>query len=435
MPTDLDPLFQADSPPLPLSLSDQQHARDEIELVSLRATVVSLLEEIRLGAAAQTPGVVPQQSGANIPVPVHPAQAEFLSMLAHELRNPLQSMAMANQLLTGVRPLSQTVVNVHGVLERQIGHMSRLLDDLLDASRATTGKMALQMTPLFLRDVIDAAVETSYPEFHRRQQHLHVSLPEHDITVTGDLIRLTQAFSNLLANASQFSHIAGSVALVAVCKGASVEVTIADDGAGIAPELQPFVFDMFTQGQRTLERVQGGLGIGLSLVRTIVDLHGGNSAVASPGIGAGSVFTITLPLAFLPVALPPPSLAHGARAYKILVIEDNIDANEMMAMLLELEGHEATSSFDGADGLRLARDGRFDFVLCDLGLPKLTGFEVVAALKAARPQGGPFVIATTGYSDRAQRDLARAAGFDHYLVKPLDLTALFQVIAENGARP
>jgi CheY-like chemotaxis protein len=189
---------------------------------------------------------------------------------------------------------------------------------------------------------------------------------------------------------------------------------------------------MFRQGHRTLERAPGGLGIGLSLVRTIVELHGGSAAVASPGAGAGSSFTVCLPLApvvSLPQA-PMPSPPAGGAARTILVIEDNVDANEIMAMLLEMEGHRVTSSFDGVAGLRMALEGDFDVILCDLGLPGLTGFEVVAAIKAARLRGAPMVIATTGYSDSAQRDLARAAGFDHFLVKPLDLAVLFQILSE-----
>lgn len=449
MPTGLDPLFDADSPSLPLSLSDQQHARDGLELVSLRATVASLLEESRLGhrlAAVASSGALQgevaavatarnvqasciasevHRSGARETLP----QPEFLSMLAHELRNPLHSMKMANQLLTSPSQSAQTVAQVHGVLDRQIGHMSRLLDDLLDASRAVNGKIILQPGPVLLRDVINAAVETSSPDVQRRAQDLEVVLPDHDITVTGDFTRLAQVFSNLLVNASQFSNQGGKIDVFAVCHGDVVEITVKDDGAGIPAELQPFVFDMFTQGQRTLERVQGGMGIGLSLVRTIVQLHGGSSAVSSPGIGAGSTFTITLPLAVVLAPAEPhmPDIAPAHPSRNILIIEDNVDANEMLAMLLEMDGHTVTSSFDGGKGLQLASEGKFDIVLCDLGLPTLNGFEVVAALKAG-PAGEVFVIATTGYSDGAQRDLARAAGFDHYLVKPIDLAALKQVI-------
>jgi CheY-like chemotaxis protein len=321
------------------------------------------------------------------------------------------------------------------VLERQIGHMAHLLDDLLEASRAATGKIVLRVASVPLRDVLNAAIETSQSGIQRRQQNLHVELPLDPVAVKGDMIRLAQVFSNLLTNASQFSDMYGSIAIKAVCSNGFAVITVSDDGAGIPPELQPFVFDMFRQGQSTLDRASGGLGIGLSLVRTIVQLHGGTATVASPGVGAGSSFVITLPLA---VSVPPvvsvaAALAGAAR--KILVIEDNVDANEIMAMLLEMEGHEVTSSFNGIDGLKQALEGGYDIVLCDLGLPGLTGFEVVAALKAALQGRAPFVVATTGYSDGAQRDLARAAGFDHFLVKPIDLPQLFEVIGERASAP
>ncbi|MFC0133135.1 hybrid sensor histidine kinase/response regulator [Massilia eurypsychrophila] len=425
MPTDLDSLSEGNAQLL--SPSDQRHARDELELVSLRATVVRLLEEIGVGS-----GPAPAQ---RLPDPADVAtlpQAEFLSMLAHELRNPLQSMAMANQLLSGTAQVSAAAVQAHAVLDRQIGHMSRMLDDLLDASRAASGKIVLKIAPVRLRDVINSALETSHPYVHSRQQQLRVDLPE-DVTVSGDLIRLGQVFSNLVINASQFSDTGGRIAIAAACHGDLVEITVSDDGAGIPAELQPYIFDMFTQGHRTLERAPGGLGIGLSLVRTIVRLHGGTSAVTSAGDGAGSSFRITLPIAPMPPAAVPAQTKGGAARRKILIIEDNVDANELMAMLLEMAGHEVTSSFDGVDGLRVALAGQFDIVLCDLGLPGLTGLEVVAALKAARPDDAPFAVATTGYSDGPQRDLARAAGFDHYLVKPLDMPALHRVLAEYAA--
>ncbi len=445
MPTDLDASFEADTPPSPQTLSDQRHARNELELVSLRATVVRLLDEIRSGAApAGIEGsAAPATEAVDRPVandacqsPSATApQAEFLAMLAHELRNPLQSIAMANHLLTGADRSDQALAQIQGVLNRQIDHMARMLDDLLDASRVANGKILLQLQPVLLRDVINAAVESAQASVQRRQQTLQLNLPVADVTIPGDFVRLTQVFSNLLVNASKFSDTAGLISVAALCKDGQVEVSVGDNGAGIAAQLQPFVFDMFTQGPRTLDRVQGGLGIGLALVRSIVELHGGTAAVASPGAGAGSIFTITLPMAVAPappLPAPPPAMP-ATRSRNVLIIEDNRDANEMMGMLLEMEGHRVSSSFDGPDGLQRALDGQFDVVLCDLGLPGLTGFEVVAALKAARGQGAPFVIATTGYSDGAQRDPARAAGFDHYLVKPLDLPALYQVIASDAA--
>jgi CheY-like chemotaxis protein len=358
-------------------------------------------------------------------------QTEFVAMLAHELRNPLQSMAMASQLLAPAAELEPSVCRAHGVLTRQINHMSRLMDDLLDASRAASGKIVLQLAPVSLGEVIHAAVEAAQPGLDERQQTLVLELPDPGLVINGDLVRLAQVFSNLLNNASQFSEPRASIACAFTTRDNMVDVAVSDSGAGIAPELQSRVFDLFTQGHRTLERAPGGLGLGLSLVRTIAQLHGGSAAVFSAGPGLGSIFTVSLPLVPQAPTATPLVPRRDAAARNILLIEDNVDANEILAMLLELHGHRVTSSFDGIDGLRIAMSGAFDIVLCDLGLPGLTGLEVIASLKGECTGAAPLAIATTGYSDDAQRDLARAAGFDHYLVKPLDLSALYRMIADH----
>jgi CheY-like chemotaxis protein len=402
MSPDPDSLFAAEVPPS--SSSGAPRAYDDIEPAGLRPTPT-------------------RRKGDILP------QTEFVAMLAHELRNPLQSMAMASELLATTADIHPSVAHAHRILDRQIIHMSRLLDDLLEASRAASGKIVLQLAPVSLREAIGMAIEISQPGVLQRRQTLVVDLPEEEVFVTGDLARLSQVFSNLLINASQFTDMNGSITVDAVCRDTTVDVTVSDNGAGIASELQPYVFDLFTQGHRTLERAPGGLGLGLSLVRTIVRMHGGDATVFSPGAGSGSSFTVSLPLGATAPAPPLPETAPATASRKILIIEDNIDANEIMAMLLQMHGHQVTSSFDGVEGLRLALEQPFDILLCDLGLPGLTGLEVVAAIKAAHRHQAPLAIATTGYSDAAQRDLARAAGFDRYLVKPLDMPALVQAIA------
>jgi signal transduction histidine kinase/CheY-like chemotaxis protein len=404
------PLAAHSAPPI---LPAERHVRDADEVLALRARIADLLEEIKHGAAQGTPET----------------RTEFVAMLSHELRNPLQSMAMALRLLATTVHVNPTVAQAHRVLDRQIGHLSRLLDDLLDASRMASGKIVLQLAPLSLRDAINAAVETSDPDRQQRQQYLALDLPDEHIAVNGDLVRLAQVFSNLLVNASRFTPAHGSIAVTAVCGDTTVEITVSDNGAGIPVELQPYIFELCTQGPCTLERAHGGLGIGLSLVETIVRMHGGSVTVHSAGAGAGSCFSVNLPLTAVSPAVPELPGTNAAPSRTILIIEDNVDANEIMAMLLGMQGHQVTSSYNGVDGLRLALEGEFDIVLCDLGLPGLTGLEVVAAIKASRPDTAPVVIATTGYTDGAQRDLARAAGFDHYLVKPVDLAVLYQVIA------
>lgn len=361
-------------------------------------------------------------------------QTEFLSMLAHELRNPLQPMAMASDLLAPHIGLHPTIAKVHAVYSRQITHMVRLVDDLLDASRVSSGKITLQLAPVLLSEVIDDAVETGLPSIERRHQRLQVRLPALPVLIAGDLIRLAQVFSNLLINASKFTQEYGHINIAAQRVGDTVEVSVSDDGAGIPIELQPFIFDLFTQGYRSLERAQGGLGIGLSLVRSLTQLHGGSAKVISEGAGKGSTFIVTLPLS---VPARPGQDSGAAAALplapcKILLIEDNVDANDVMTMLLQHEGHNVTSCFDGPSGLRAGLDQPYDIVLCDIGLPGMDGFQVVSAMRAALDAPHPCFIATTGYSASDQPDRASEAGFDHYLVKPVSLPALTNIIGKHA---
>ncbi|MDB5932943.1 MAG: hybrid sensor histidine kinase/response regulator [Massilia sp.] len=360
-------------------------------------------------------------------------QTEFLSMLAHELRNPLQPMAMANDLLADITGLHPTIASVHGVYKRQVTHMVRLVDDLLDASRVSSGKINLQLAPVLLSDIIDDAVETSRAGIERRYQQLQVRLPAAALVIEGDQVRLAQVFSNLLINASKFTHEYGHLEVSAKRVGNTVEIAVSDDGAGIQPELQPFIFDLFTQGFRSLERAQGGLGIGLSLVRTISQMHGGTVSVSSAGSAQGSTFVVTLPLSTQSEQRSgAPAQVPVAAPCKILLIEDNLDGNDVMTMLLERDGHSVTSCFDGPSGLRAGLSQSYDVVLCDIGLPGMDGYQVVAALRAALGAPLPCFVATTGYSGTDQPDRAGAAGFDHYLVKPVSLPALTGIIAAHA---
>ena len=257
------------------------------------------------------------------------------------------------------------------------------------------------------------------------------------MTIQGDLVRLAQVFANLLINASKFTPEYGHIDVAAQQVGDTVEVSVSDDGTGIAPELQPFVFDLFTQGHRSLERAQGGLGIGLSLVRSITQLHGGSATVASEGAGKGSKFIITLPLS------PSLNTAQDSSApasmlpivpCKILLIEDNIDANDVMTMVLQHDGHTVTSCFDGPSGLRAGLDQTYDIVSCDIGLPGMDGFQVVSAMRAALEAPYPCFIATSGYNATAQMERASEAGFDHYLVKPVNMALLKHIIGTHATQ-
>ncbi|UQV48305.1 response regulator [Janthinobacterium lividum] len=363
-------------------------------------------------------------------------QTEFLAMLAHELRNPLQPLAMANDLLAKKVELDPQLVDVHGVIGRQVAHMARLIDDLLDASRVSSGKITLQLAPILLSDIIASAMEVGQASISQRQQVLSVSVPDEPLVIEGDLVRLTQVLANLLINASKFTHEFGHIDIVVRRHDNLVEITVTDDGAGIALDIQPFIFDLFTQGFRSLERAQGGLGIGLSLVRIITQLHGGTVDVFSAGVGFGSQFVLQLPLS----SLAPPSqdlqVEHAAHAAsrRILLIEDNADAAEMLALLLTQDGHHVDVRNDGPSGLRAALDAPYDVIVCDIGLPGMDGFQVVSSARAALVAPLPCFVATSGYSQLGEFDRAGEAGFDHYLVKPINIDALSKIITAKAPR-
>ena len=363
-------------------------------------------------------------------------QTEFLAMLAHELRNPLQPLAMANDLLGKKVGLDPQLVDVHGVIGRQVAHMARLIDDLLDASRVSSGKITLQLAPILLSEIIASAVEVGQASISQRQQVLSVSMPKEALVIEGDLVRLTQVFANLLLNASKFTHEFGHIDIVVRRHDDLVEIAVSDDGAGIALDIQPFIFDLFTQGFRSLERAQGGLGIGLSLVRIITQLHGGTVDVFSAGVGFGSQFVLQLPLSSL--APPPQDLqavpAACALPRRILLIEDNADAAEMLALLLTQDGHHVDVRNDGPSGLRAALDAPYDVIVCDIGLPGMDGFQVISSARAALPAPLPCFVAASGYSQLGQFDRAGEAGFDHYLVKPINIDALSKIITATVPR-
>jgi signal transduction histidine kinase len=357
-------------------------------------------------------------------------QTNFLSMLAHELRNPLQPIAYATTLLGKLAGDNPELPRLQAIIERQLSHMTRLIDDLLDASRISSGKIGLDKSTLLLADIVALAVETSQPQISLRQQQLKIVLPPEPIHVYGDRMRLAQAFSNLFNNASKFSPEYEVIVLSVQVVGKMVQLAVRDHGMGIVSELQPFIFDLFTQGLQSLDRAQGGLGIGLTLVRSLVEMHGGTVRVHSDGIGLGSTFTVLLPLstaAAMTPALPLPALP-SPRPLQILLVEDNLDAAETLSLLLKLGGHEVLMCHDGAKAVDLALARHYDLVICDIGLPGLDGFTVVERIRAALPDKPPFFIATSGYNQPQDRARAIRSGFDHYLVKPVAIDMLLALI-------
>jgi len=358
-------------------------------------------------------------------------QNEFLAMLAHELRNPLAPISMASAMMGRMPAPSAELLQIKTIIDRQVGQLSRLLDDLLDAARISSGKIELHKQALLVAEQLDNAVDTVQARVNDRRQQLIIDVPDRAIRVFGDGVRLAQVFSNLLVNASKFTPVGGRICLRACVIGNDVVVTVDDDGDGIAADILPTVFTLFAQGPRTLARSQGGLGIGLNIVRNVVEMHGGSVSAASPGLGHGTVFTVRLPLleatdapiAAMPDA-PPPTLRHH-----ILLVEDNRDASDMLEMVLCSENHTVIKAFDGIAGLALACTGAFDVVLCDIGLPGMTGYELVRALRTTLAETTPFCVAISGYGQPEDRTRALASGFDEHLVKPINIDNLLQLVA------
>lgn len=363
-------------------------------------------------------------------------QEEFLSMLAHELRNPLAPVAMAAELLGGITSAHPQLPKLHGIIARQASHMIRLVDDLLDASRISSGKIALHKRPHLLSEIIESAVETSQPFIDKSNQQLTVDLPAEPVVINGDLVRLAQVFSNLLINSAKFTPASGQISVSAQVSGNFVTVVVKDDGAGIAADIQPFIFDMFTQGYRSLERSQGGLGVGLSLVRTIAGMHGGTVMVHSDGVGLGSEFTVRLPITadVQPQDIGAEGTEIPTRPCRILIIEDNADLNDTLCEALKTLGHAMMSAFDGKSGLAMAKENVYDIIICDIGLPEMSGYDVVRQLRLQSSKPVPYLIALSGYGQPAHRSRADKGGFDQYLVKPVGLTVLAKLIASGVAQ-
>lgn len=361
-------------------------------------------------------------------------QNEFLAMLAHELRNPLSPISMAATLLGRMDGIPVPAQNLSDVIGRQANHMARLLDDLLDAARISGGKITLSTEPLVLAEVLQHAVETVHPQCAERRQTLSTELPESSLVVDGDRVRLVQIFTNLLANASKCTGNGGHLQLLTRVDQEKVTVCIKDNGIGLAPDIIPFIFDLFTQGPRSLARTEGGLGIGLSVVRKLVDMHGGAVQCSSAGVNMGSQFTVQLPLSQRQIAseLPPPcATSMGKR--RVLLIEDNPDTNLMLATCLREEGHEVFTAFDGRGGLAAALERPYDLIVCDIGLPGLDGLELIKALRSTVNYPQPLAIALTGYGNRDDRERGLEAGFDDYLVKPVSREILLRQVAAAGA--
>lgn len=365
---------------------------------------------------------------------VNHRQSEFLAMLAHELRNPLAPISMAGSMLAKLQSPTPQLLHVQEIINRQVKQLSCLLDGLLDAARITSGKITLQHQPIMLADQLTIAMETVQSCVAERGQRLELHVPSEDIMLDADPIRLVQVFSNLLVNASKFTPDHGKIVLSAWLADDKVIITVADNGAGMAADVIPSIFSLFTQGPRSLARSEGGLGIGLNVVRQVVEMHSGTVQASSEGLGHGSVFTVTLPYRATPrdvqVELPR-KVARGC--HRILLVEDNRDASEMLEMLLLAEGHSVVTAFDGPTGLAAAHAQHFDVLICDIGLPGLSGYDVLRGVRACVDANIPFAIALSGYGQAEDLACGIAAGFDRHLVKPVDIGVLSDLLASLAA--
>ncbi len=358
---------------------------------------------------------------------------EFLAMLAHELRNPLAAISNAGHVLDQGGAADDRTRGLVAVIGRQIRHLSRLVDDLLDVSRFTRGKIELRKHPVELQPIVEGAVETTRPLLERHGHRLTVSLPVEPVVLEADATRIEQVLANLLNNAAKFTEPGGDIVLAVAIQAGEAVLTVRDNGPGIAPDLLPRIFDLFVQEDRSLVRSHGGLGIGLTLVRSLVERHGGRVEARSEGLGNGSEFIVHLPLLqgaepIAPVPVPARTSAEPGAA-RILLVEDNLDAADALAELLRMWGHEVDVVHDGASAVGKAGAARPDVVLLDIGLPGMDGYQVAGALRALPDLQEALLVALTGYGQEADRKRSAAAGFDHHLVKPVDLEELKRLVA------
>jgi PAS domain S-box-containing protein len=355
---------------------------------------------------------------------------EFLAMLSHELRNPLAPISNAVRLLRLHKNDDPVQVQARNVIERQVGQLNHLVDDLLEVSRITTGRVQLRQERIALCDIVARAVESTQPLVTQRGHTLTVTCPETPVWVDGDAARLEQVVVNLLTNAAKYTDDSGRIAVTLSTEGSNAVLQVLDTGIGIAPELLPRVFDMFSQAERSLDRSQGGLGIGLCLVQRLVELHGGHVAVHSV-LGRGSEFTVHLPTATGQSlhATVPVNVAGNAKLCRVLVVDDNVDAAQTLADLLSMSGHEVRIVHDGLGAVADAVAWCPDVVLLDIGLPGLNGFEVAKRIRREAAHPTMTLVALTGYGQAADRQRSREAGFDHHLVKPADFDEVEKILA------
>jgi PAS domain S-box-containing protein len=357
---------------------------------------------------------------------------EFLAMLTHELRNPLAPIVNAVHLLRSQANGDPSQERTRAIIEHQVTQLTRLVDDLMDVSRVSSGKVKLDLDDITMSGVVERSVEATRHLINERGHELTVSLPPQPISLHADAARLEQIVVNLLTNAAKYTEHGGHIWLSMAQEGSDCVLRVRDTGIGIAPELLPRVFDLFTQADRSLARSQGGLGVGLALVQRLVQMHQGRVGVHST-LGQGSEFVVTLPVglpsrARTPSALPETSKS-ATRSLRVLVADDNVDSAESLAMVMTELGHDVRKAYDGSASLAEALEYRPHVMLLDIGLPKLDGYQLARRIREQPTLKDVVLVALTGYADESARQRSHRAGFDHHMTKPADFDKLGQILA------
>jgi PAS domain S-box-containing protein len=364
---------------------------------------------------------------------------EFLATLAHEIRNPLAPIRNELEIMRVARGNADVIEHSRAVMERQLAHLVHLVDDLMDVSRITRGKLELRREKLAVDAALQAALETSRPLIDAARHTLVLDLPKEPLYVLGDLTRLAQLFSNLLNNAAKYTPPGGRITLTATHVGGEAVVEVRDSGVGITAEALPDIFEMFAQANRERGLTHGGLGIGLALVHGLTEMHGGTVSGESEGAGRGSAFTVRLPVLKVDEGDTPGAQAADSAAVvtrrRVRVADDNLDAAESLAMLLTMMGHEVRAAHDGAQAVDQADQFRPELILMDVGMPKLDGLQATTKIRALEWGAAPVIVALTGWGQDADRNRSKAAGCDEHLVKPLDIERLTALLAQLADRP
>ena len=407
--------------------SPAAYAEEHLQLLAVVASQIGAYwTELHL--QAENARLYQESRAANV------AKDEFLGMFGHELRNPLAALSMAITLAQLDRTRIDTSL---AIARRQTDQLTRLVDDLLDVERITHGKIRLRKEPVELAGMIERGVGTIRSLIASRGHRLVLSIPEGPIVLEGDASRLEQVVTNLLNNAAKYTDPGGEITVSVEGRPEEAVVRIRDTGIGIAPEMLPHVFDMFTQAERTLDRAEGGMGVGLTLSRRLVELHGGRIEARSEGVGKGAEFIVRLPVPAqkIDAAVARPKAGHVEDRIRVLLVEDNRDLADSFRILMETLGHEIHVAREGMAGLDAARARPFDMILVDIGLPGMSGYEVARRLRVEPVTAKALVVAVSGYGRDEDKREARAAGFDHYLVKPIDPGALQNLLARVRRAP